>query len=153
MLRSVVTEGTARSLISRGISWPVAGKTGTTNNFRDAWFVGYTPDILALVWVGFDNGDSIYSTGSAAALPVWADLINVIPQYVSENWYKMPPGLVKQTVCAESGLIAHKGCTETVEEIFFKEKVPTVICPIHNKPGLFKRLFNFTRKDEYDTKN
>ena len=65
----------------------------------------------------------------------------------------MPPGLVKQTVCAESGLIAHKGCTETVEEIFFKEKVPTVICPIHNKPGLFKRLFNFTRKDEYDTKN
>ncbi|MFQ5771413.1 MAG: hypothetical protein ACE5HX_12805, partial [bacterium] len=52
-------EGTARSLKTKGISWPVAGKTGTTNDFRDAWFVGFTPDILALVWVGFDNGDTI----------------------------------------------------------------------------------------------
>lgn len=153
MLRSVATEGTARSLISRGISWPIAGKTGTTNNFRDAWFVGYTPDILALVWVGFDNGDSLFSTGSAAALPIWVDLMNSIPQYVSENWYKMPPGVVKETVCSESGLLAHKGCPESMEEIFLKENVPTVFCPIHNKPGLFRRLFNFTRKDQYDTKN
>ncbi|OQY05181.1 MAG: hypothetical protein B6I22_07880, partial [Desulfobacteraceae bacterium 4572_123] len=142
MLRSVVTEGTARSLISKGISWPVAGKTGTTNNFRDAWFVGYTPDILALVWLGFDNGDSVFSTGSAAALPIWADLMNSIPQYVSGNWYKMPPGVVKETVCSESGLLAHKGCPEPVEEIFLKENVPTVFCPIHNKPGLFRRLFD-----------
>lgn len=156
ILRSVVTEGTARSLISRGISWPVAGKTGTTNDFRDAWFVGYTPDILALVWVGFDNGDSVFSTGAAAALPIWANLMNSIPQYVSENWYKMPPGVVKETVCSESGLVAHKSCPEPVEEIFIKEKVPTVFCPIHNKPGLFRRLFDElvkSKADEYDTKN
>ena len=76
MLRSVVTEGTARALLDRGISFPVAGKTGTTNEFRDAWFVGYTPDILALVWVGFDNGDSIHLAGATAALPIWADLVN-----------------------------------------------------------------------------
>lgn len=160
MLRSVADEGTARSLISRGISWPVAGKTGTTNNFRDAWFVGYTPDILALVWVGFDNGDSIFSTGSAAALPIWADLMNSIPQYVSKNWYKMPPGVVKKTVCSESGLLAHKGCPESMEEIFLKENVPTVFCPTHKKPGLFRRLFDGLLKskadgeeDDYDTKN
>ena len=153
MLRSVTTEGTARSLISRGISWPVAGKTGTTNNFRDAWFVGYTPDILALVWVGFDNQDSIFSTGSAAALPIWADLMNSVPQYVSENWYKMPPGVLIETICSESGLLAHKGCPESMEEIFLKENVPTVLCPIHNKPGLFRRLFNFTRKEGNDTNN
>ena len=153
MLRSVANEGTARSLISRGISWPVAGKTGTTNNFRDAWFVGYTPDILALVWVGFDNGDSVFSTGSAAALPIWADLMNSIPQYISENWFKMPPGVVKETICSESGLLDHKGCPESMEEIFLKENVPTVFCPIHNKPGLFRKIFNFMRKDEDDTKN
>ena len=156
ILRSVVTEGTARSLISRGISWPVAGKTGTTNDFRDAWFVGYTPDILALVWVGFDNGDSVFSTGAAAALPIWANLMNSIPQYVSENWYKIPPGVVKETVCSESGLVAHKSCPEPVEEIFLKEKVPTFFCPIHNKPGLFRRLFDElvkSKADEYDTKN
>ena len=69
------------------------------------------PDILALVWVGFDNGDSVFSTGSAAALPIWADLMNSIPQYVSESWYKMPSGVVKETVCSESGLFAHKGYT------------------------------------------
>ncbi|MCP4368575.1 MAG: hypothetical protein GY797_10760 [Deltaproteobacteria bacterium] len=156
ILRNVVTEGTAQSLISRGISWPVAGKTGTTNDFRDAWFVGYTPDILALVWVGYDNGDSVFSTGSAAALPIWADLMNSIPRYVSESWYKMPPGVVEETVCSESGLVAHKGCPEPVEEIFLKEKVPTVSCPIHNKPGLFRRLFNGlvkSKADEYDTNN
>ena len=153
MLRSVATEGTARSLINRGISWPVSCKTGTTNNFRDAWFVGFTPDILALVWVGFDNGDSIFSTGSAAALPIWADLMNAIPQYVSENWYKMPAGVVKATVCSESGLSAHKGCPDPEEEIFLKEKVPTVFCPIHKKPGLFNKILNFMRKDDYDTKN
>jgi penicillin-binding protein 1B len=147
MLRSVATEGTARSLIGKDISWPVAGKTGTTNDFRDAWFVGYTPDILALVWVGFDNGDSLLSTGSAAALPIWADLMNSIPPYVSENWYKMPPGVIKETVCSESGLLAHKGCPENMIEIFLKENVPTVFCPIHKKPGLFKRLFNFKGKD------
>jgi len=156
ILRNVVTEGTARSLISKGISWPVAGKTGTTNDFRDAWFVGYTPDILALVWVGFDNGDSVFSTGSAAALPIWADLMNSIPQYVSESWYKMPSSVVKETVCSESGLFAHKGCPEPVEEIFLKEKVPTIFCPIHNKPGLFRRLFKGlvkSKADEYDTNN
>ena len=150
MLRSVATEGTARSLISRGISWPVAGKTGTTNNFRDAWFVGYTPDILALVWVGFDNGDSVFSTGSAAALPIWADLMNSIPQYISENWFKIPPGVVKETVCSESGLLAHKGCPENMEEIFLKENVPTVFCPIHNKPGLLRRLFDGLLKNKAD---
>ena len=150
MLRSVTTEGTARSLISRGISWPVAGKTGTTNNFRDAWFVGYTPDILALVWVGFDNQDSIFSTGSAAALPIWADLMNSVPQYVSGNWYKMPPGVLKETICSESGLLAHKGCPESMEEIFLKGNVPTVFCPIHNKPGLFRRLFDGLVKSKTD---
>ncbi|MBT8350123.1 MAG: PBP1A family penicillin-binding protein [Deltaproteobacteria bacterium] len=153
MLRSVATEGTAMSLINRGISWPVSCKTGTTNDFRDAWFVGFTPDILALVWVGFDNGDSIFTTGSAAALPIWADLMNTIPQYVSEDWYKMPAGVVQATVCSESGLSAHKGCPDPEKEIFLKEKVPTVFCPIHKKPGLLDKIFNLIGKDTNDSKN
>ncbi|MFV9645416.1 MAG: PBP1A family penicillin-binding protein, partial [Desulfobacterales bacterium] len=103
MLRSVVTNGTARSLRNFGISFPVSGKTGTTNNYKDAWFVGYTPDILALIWVGFDNGDSIYSTGSQAALPIWADIINAIPQYVSGEWFRVPPGVVRKIICSETG--------------------------------------------------
>lgn len=149
MLQSVVNEGTARSLKDRGISWPVAGKTGTTNDFRDAWFVGYTPDILALVWVGFDNGDPIFATGSSAALPIWAELMNSIPQYISGAGFKVPPGVERRTVCDITGLLANENaCPQPTEEYFLAEKVPTEHCPLHSKSGLkdlikgVKKLFN-----------
>jgi penicillin-binding protein 1B len=149
MLQSVVTEGTARALKNYGIAWPVAGKTGTTNDFKDAWFVGYTPDILALVWVGFDNGDPLHATGSSAALPIWADLMNAIPQYVSEEGFSVPSGVEKRTVCSVTGLQAVKNaCPETVDEYFLSENVPTEFCQLHKKSGLtdllkgIKNLFN-----------
>jgi penicillin-binding protein 1B len=132
MLRSVVTEGTARSLRSMGISFPAAGKTGTTNDNRDAWFIGYTPDILALVWVGFDNGDPVYAEGSTAALPVWAALMRSIPQYLSGGWFRQPPGVVTRTICRESGLPAvPNGCPETMEEVFLLKNAPADSCPVH----------------------
>jgi penicillin-binding protein 1B len=132
MLRSVVLEGTARSLKDMGILFPVAGKTGTTNYFKDAWFVGYTPDILALVWVGFDDGSSIHASGARAALPIWAELIKALPRFVSGNWFKVPPGIVKRTVCSESGQLAEKNrCPHPLEEYFLTDNVPTDYCPIH----------------------
>ena len=141
MLRSVVDEGTARSLKGMGIAFPVAGKTGTTNNFRDGWFVGYTPDILALVWVGFDDGDSIHLTGSSSALPIWADLIDAIPHYVSGGWFKMPPGVVKRTICSESGQLAVKnGCPKPLEEVFLANNVPKSYCSLHPRVDRFKRI-------------
>jgi penicillin-binding protein 1B len=149
MLQSVVSTGTARSLKGRGINWPVAGKTGTTNDFKDAWFVGYTPDILALVWVGFDSGESIQATGASAALPIWADLINSIPGYISEAGFKVPPGIEKRTICDVTGLLAIKGaCPQPVEEYFLAEKIPTEDCGLHGKSGLkdlirgVKKLFD-----------
>ena len=121
LLRSVVTEGTARSLKALGVDWPVAGKTGTTNNSRDAWFVGYTPNILALVWVGFDNGDPINATGARAALPIWAELMTAVPQYVSGEWFDKPPGVVQRRVCADSGKLAvEENCPHPVEELFLE---------------------------------
>ncbi len=141
MLRSVVEEGTARSLKDWGIGFPVAGKTGTTSEFRDAWFVGYTPDILALVWVGFDNEESIHATGSSAALPIWADLIKAVPQYVSEEWFRVPPGVVKRRICLESGQLAVPGiCPHQMEEFFLTQNAPQEECPIHRPKGLFQRF-------------
>jgi len=132
MLRSVVLEGTARSLKDMGIFIPVGGKTGTTNHFKDAWFVGYTPDILALVWVGFDDGSSIHVSGTRAALPIWAELIKALPRFVSGNWFKVPPGVVKRTICSESGQLAERNrCPHPVEEYFLTDNVPTDYCPIH----------------------
>ncbi len=140
MLQGVVKEGTARSLQWRGISWPVAGKTGTTNDFRDAWFVGYTPDILALVWVGFDNGDPIKATGAAAALPIWADLMNAIPQYRSETGFKIPGGVEKIMVCAVTGLPAVDGCPDPVEVYFLAGHTPEDYCPLHAKDGIAGKI-------------
>ena len=149
MMQSVVTEGTASSLKEKGIDWPVAGKTGTTNDFRDAWFVGYTPDVLTLVWVGYDNGDPIHATGSSAALPIWADLMSAIPQHISEAGFKIPAGVEKRTICAVTGSLAiEKACPEQVDEYYLSENVPTEICPLHQKSGLtdlfkgVKRLFD-----------
>ncbi|MBN1930402.1 MAG: PBP1A family penicillin-binding protein [Desulfobacterales bacterium] len=143
MLESVVTEGTAQSLKNRGIAWPLAGKTGTTNNYRDAWFVGYTPDILALVWVGFDNGDPVFATGSAAALPIWADLITAIPHCISKDGFNMPTGVVKKSICAESGELAIKNrCPTSLDEFFLAENVPMTYCKVHQKYGVVNR---FTR--------
>jgi penicillin-binding protein 1B len=140
MLRDVVQEGTARSLQWRGVTWPVAGKTGTTNDFRDAWFVGYTPDILALVWVGFDNGDPIEATGAAAALPIWADLMNAIPQYRSETDFNMPEGVEKILVCSVTGLRAVAGCPEPSEVYFLVGHTPSEDCPLHDKGGFAGKI-------------
>ena len=140
MLQSVVREGTARSLQRHGISWPVAGKTGTTNDFKDAWFVGYTPDILALIWVGFDNGDSIQATGAAAALPIWADLMNAIPQYRSDMEFKVPEGVEKIRVCPVTGLRAVDGCPEPTEVYFLAGHTPAADCPLHAKSGIAGKI-------------
>ena len=145
MLQSVVNEGTARSLKWRGVTWPVAGKTGTTNDFRDAWFVGYTPDILALVWVGFDNGETIAATGAAAALPIWADLMNAIPQYRSETEFKAPRGVERISVCSVTGLIAVDDCPEPIEEYFLAGQTPAEHCPLHVKGGIAGKIIESAR--------
>ena len=130
MLRSSIEEGTTRPLKGMGISFPVASKTGTTSNLKDAWLVGYTPDILALVWVGFDNGDPIHASGSSAALPIWADLMNAIPHHVSGEWFITPPGVETRVICSESGKLASERCPNPREEVFLTE-TPKEGCPIH----------------------
>ena len=75
LLKGVVTSGTGSAVRSSGLPDVVAGKTGTTNDGRDAWFVGYTPRLLALVWVGFDSGEPHGMSGARAALPIWVDFM------------------------------------------------------------------------------
>lgn len=141
MLQSVVDDGTARALRENGITWTVAGKTGTSNDYRDAWFVGFTPDILGLVWVGFDNGDPIAATGASVALPIWAELIKSLPQYITEADFKIPPGVVKRTVCSESGLLSEKrDCPEPMDEYFLAGNAPSARCPLHPRPGTLKKI-------------
>jgi penicillin-binding protein 1B len=132
LLNSVTVEGTAASLKSLGITQPVAGKTGTTSDYRDAWFVGFTPDILAMVWVGFDNNDPMKGTGATAALPIWAELMKNIPEYLSGGWFRRPEGVVDKVICSESGELAIPGrCPEPINEVFLDGLAPTEYCSIH----------------------
>ncbi len=143
LLKSVVEKGTASVLKQMGITFPVAAKTGTTNDYRDAWFVGYTPDILALIWVGFDDGTPINATGSKAALPIWADLMNALPQYVSGGWFRMPPGVVRGRVCSESRQLAVEDkCPHPIEEYFLANHVPEGYCPVYRQGKSFERIIN-----------
>ena len=136
MLRSAVEQGTARSLKDKGIHFPVAGKTGTTNDFKDGWFVGYTPEIMALIWVGFDDGASLQAPASALTLPIWADLMNTVPQHVSGSWFKAPPDIVVETVCKDSGQLAlASACPATLEEYFLAENSPRERCTLHRGLG------------------
>jgi penicillin-binding protein 1B len=153
MLRSVTETGTAASLKSMGVSIPVAGKTGTTNDFKDAWFVGYTPDILALVWVGFDDGTPVKASGSAAALPIFADLMKSLPQYASGEWFRVPAGVVTRPVCPSTGELAVEGrCPAPVQEFFLAENAPGEPCRLHGSmerdagPESFKGFFRDVKK-------
>lgn len=143
MLESVVTDGTARGLRSLGVTFPCAGKTGTTDDSRDAWYIGFTPDIVALVWVGFDDGTSIHTTGAGAALPVWAELMRSIPQHVSGSWIQPPPQIIRRTVCTRSGMLAVAGaCADTRQEYFLASNPPTGACTACRRGGPVK---NFMR--------
>ncbi|MFO7931237.1 MAG: PBP1A family penicillin-binding protein [Desulfosalsimonas sp.] len=143
MLKSAVTEGTASSLKEHGLDFPLAGKTGTTNEYRDAWFIGYTPDFLALVWVGFDNGAPVLATGSGAALPIFADLAKSMPGYISHKQFTIPPGVVKKKVCSQSGQKpAFMQCPDTYEEYFLETNQPEKKCDIHGPANVFKRTFD-----------
>ena len=157
MMKDVIKEGTARSLKTKykfdGNA--VAGKTGTTNNFTDAWFIGFTPQLAIGVWVGMDNpaislGNKVY--GSKAALPIFAKSIKKIYDYgkyslgddkvrnLDKNldWY-LPDDKIKAiNICDKSKLISKKGCYSSSKEFFLKESLPTNECDIPSHRSNYK---------------
>ena len=98
--------------------------------------MGYTPQILALVWVGFDDGTSLQVPASALTLSIWADLMKAIPQHLSESWFQVPPDIVVEKICKESGQLARASvCPITLDEYFLAEKAPKKRCTVHRKVG------------------
>jgi penicillin-binding protein 1B len=143
MLRGVLDRGTAASARALGFAQDAAGKTGTTDDERDAWFVGFTPDILVLVWVGFDDGARTGFTGASAALPIWVDVMQRARYRVSDAGFEMPADVVRASVDPASGGLAASGCPESVEEVFVAGTEPTEPCPLHGRRLMrwFRRLF------------
>ena len=132
LLGSVVKEGTAKDLSRLGFTRPCAGKTGTTEDGRDAWFVGYTPQLLAGVWVGDDRNRPLKLTGAKDALPVWAAFMKTVSEGPATP-FAQPQGLVTVTIDPASGLRARAGCPQRQDEVFLAGTEPTAECPLH--PG------------------
>ncbi|HXT00166.1 MAG TPA: PBP1A family penicillin-binding protein [Elusimicrobiota bacterium] len=131
MMESVVQQGTARSLKSLGFDWPAAGKTGTTNDGRDAWFVGYTTSLLAGVWTGADDNRALKLTGAKDALPLWAKFMKEAVADRPAEEFARPDGLVRVRICVESGMLAVTGCPRKVDELFIAGTEPMRDCALH----------------------
>ena len=131
LLQTTVTEGTAKSL--RLMQWeaPSAGKTGTTNDGKDAWFIGYTPDALVGVWVGNDDGKAAQLSGAKSALPIWGGFMKRIHQGRAVHNFEKPEGLVSVKIDPTSGVLARSGCPDQIEEIFAGGTEPKTFCAIH----------------------
>ncbi len=131
LMEGVIDHGTGRGARARGFSRPAAGKTGTTNDYKDAWFVGFTPDLLTVVWVGFDHHRQIGLAGSEAALPIWTEFMRQATEGLPANAFVPPPGVVLERIDPYSGLLATPQCPETIEEAFYSGTAPTAPCPLH----------------------
>ena len=136
MLESVVQHGTGRR--ARALERPAAGKTGTTNDFHDAWFIGYTPEIVAGVWVGFDNQVSLgkRESGGRVATPIWLAFMQQALQGQPVTDFPIPPGIrfVRQAVQDEAGPITRTPEGDPYFEVFIDPAYATSTVSLITEP-------------------
>jgi penicillin-binding protein 1B len=132
MMRSVLNEGTGASARGNGFTLDAAGKTGTTNDLRDAWFVGFTPELLTVVWVGLDDNQAIGLSGAQAALPIWTQFMARGLAGHANQAFEVPEGIVFVDIDKETGKLATPGCPKVFRESFRAGTEPTELCPIHS---------------------
>jgi penicillin-binding protein 1B len=131
MMRSVLNEGTAAGARGQGFTLDAAGKTGTTNDLRDAWFVGFTPELLTVVWVGLDDNQPIGLSGAQAALPIWTMFMTRALAGHASQAFEVPEGVVFVDIDKDTGKLATPACPKVFRESFLVGTEPTEPCPIH----------------------
>ena len=131
MMRSVLNEGTAASARSAGFTLDAAGKTGTTNDLRDAWFVGFTPELLTVVWVGFDDNQPVGLSGARAALPIWTQFMKSALAGRASVPFTVPEGIVFVEIDAQTGKLATPNCPKVISESFIAGSEPHEVCELH----------------------
>ncbi|HAJ80680.1 MAG TPA: hypothetical protein DCO75_13025, partial [Fibrobacteres bacterium] len=157
LLSSVVRNGTGAAIPGLGFSRPSAGKTGTSNDYSDAWFVGFTPQIACCVWVGMDERRSLgYGlTGAQAAIPIYVKAMIALHKKLPVEYFQKPDsGVVSLRICGESHLIANSSCPNVYNEVFLTKTLP-VPCDLHGagktkKTNLMK-LFGPQEKQQNNT--
>ena len=149
LLRGVMDRGTGAAARGLGVQGPVSGKTGTTNEGRDTWFVGYTSRLVALVWVGFDQRDVLRLSGAQAALPIWAEFMRTALDVVPAPAPEAPPSITFRDVDAANGKLATTWCPVVIREAFLASTEPRDDCLDHGPAAavrsFFRRLFESVR--------
>jgi penicillin-binding protein 1B len=133
ILRGVLDRGTGTKARSKGFTRPAAGKTGTSDNARDAWFIGYTPTLVAGVWIGYDDNTPVNITGGAAAAPIWGDFMKCSAPFLPLGDFTAPPGVAFANIDIRTGQIATPECPRerVFSEAFVKGTQPAVRCAEH----------------------
>jgi penicillin-binding protein 1A len=137
MLTDVVDLGTGAAVRSLGVRFPVAGKTGTTNEFKDAWFVGFSTSMVTGVWVGFDQPAAIGSDGYGAryALPIWSDFMARSARIRKPGQFRVPSTVEDVQLCRVSHLLPRDTCTVYTEYFKHGDAVPEDKCDVHRGPN------------------
>ena len=151
MLSDVVSSGTAARARAAGFTLPAAGKTGTTDDYADAWFVGYTPHLLTGVWFGLDQPAPIMREGFAGtvAVPAWARFMSAATKGSKPEWYRMPPDVEKVAICRLTGMRAGPHCNEALAEAGPRDlaTMDAAIAPVAavsaapDEPNVYEDLF------------
>jgi penicillin-binding protein 1A len=149
LLQSVMDHGTGFPARAAGFTAPAAGKTGTMDDYMDAWFVGYIPSLALGVWVGYDEKKTMGTgmTGARAALPIWTEIMLGATRGKPIEDFSMPAGSVSRTVCAESGMLATDQCPNTTSELYDEGSEPTEYCTTHPGRPLSPNEHVFGRPD------
>ncbi len=131
MMRSVINEGTGAGARAAGFALDAAGKSGTTNDLRDAWFVGFTPELLTVVWVGLDDNQPLGMSGTQAALPIWTSFMLRALAGHPNLPFEAPEDIIYADIDRDTGFLASPACPRTFNEAFAPGTQPTQVCPLH----------------------
>jgi penicillin-binding protein 1B len=131
MMRSVLNEGTGAGARAAGFALDAAGKSGTTNDLRDAWFVGFTPDVLAVVWVGLDDNQPLGLSGTEAAVPIWTAFMLKALAGRPNVPFEPPEGVTFADIDRDTGQLATPTCPRVTSEAFLTGTEPLDICHLH----------------------
>jgi len=140
ILQGAVDHGTAAGARAQGLADPLAGKTGTTNDRRDNWFAGYSPDRATVVWVGYDDNAPTQLSGARAALPLWSRFTAAVRPPGGYPNFTPPAGMVRVTVDPTTGQLATEFCPYRITEYFPEWQAPTEPCLRHS-PGMTGEAF------------
>jgi len=130
-MEGTLERGTAKSARELGIYFPASGKTGTTDGNRDSWFVGFTPDVVCAVWVGYDSGADTGLTGAQGGLRIWARFLRALYPRSGPVAFNPPEGVEFAEIDPDSGLLATTACPKTLREAYLAGTSPAEPCPLH----------------------